>query len=552
MYDWLTARAVAAELNEKIAGGRVQAVVPLNGLALGFEIYAHHARHYLYASAETSEARAHLVAEKLRASLLPPSGFVQLARKYLDAALVNRIACPDYERIVEVEFDHHELGVTTLVVEVMGRHSNVILLDAGRVILDAIKRVTPEQSRVRPVQPGQMYQPPPAQNKIRPNDLTPAQLERIVAADPQEALADLLTRHVAGVSPLLANELVFRAHGELAMVLTHLRSILAAPSSPTLAMRGDEAIACAPYALTHLPDTRGVESISAALEEFYGREESYESIKETLRQNLGERREKLVRKRTSLERQLRSPEQIEKLKTFGDLILTFGQNKPGQRELRAGWGDGQTYKIALDPKLGASDNAQKYFDDYRRAKSAAEKLPAEIEKVDDDLAYLDQLLADIEIAETRADVDQALNEVVEAGFYRTTRQRPRGSTPPLGPRQFVSRDGFKILVGRNARQNDEVTFRLASGEDVWLHARGVGGSHVVIVTGGKTISDETIREAAALAAYYSQARSEAQADVTFTLRKNVHKPRRAPPGLVTLREGQTVRVAPATPAGSDT
>ena len=293
--------------------------------------------------------------------------------------------------------------------------------------------------------------------------------------------------------------------------------------------------------------------MSAALEAFYGREESYQAIKETLRQALDDAREKLVRKRASLARQLLSPLQIDNLKMNGDLILAFGHAAgPGQRELRAGWGDGQVHKIALDPKLGMVENAQKYFDDYRRAKSAAEKLPAAIEQAETELAYLDQLFADIEIAETRAEIDLALGEVVEAGYYRTDHPKPGGAMQPAGPRQFVSREGFKILAGRNARQNDEVTFRLASAEDVWLHARGVGGSHVVIVTGGKIPSENVIREAAAIAAYYSQARSEAQVDVTFTLRKNVRKPRHAPPGLVLVRQEQTVRVVPAAaPTGGE-
>ena len=356
----------------------------------------------------------------------------------------------------------------------------------------------------------------------------------------------VLTQHVAGISPLLANEIVHRANGALEAVLPTLQSILAAPVTPTLAIRADEIVACASYVLTSFPETRPVESMSAALEAFYGREESYQAIKETLRQALDEAREKLVRKRASLARQILSSQQIDNLKMNGDLILAFGGAAgPGQRELRAGWGDGQVHKIALDPKLGMVENAQKYFDDYRRAKSASEKLPAAIQKTETELAYLDQLFADIEIAETRAEIDLALGEVVEAGYYRTDHPKPGGAMQPAGPRQFVSREGFKILAGRNARQNDEVTFRLASAEDVWLHARGVGGSHVVIVTGGKIPSENVIREAAAIAAYYSQARSEAQVDVTFTLRKNVRKPRNAPPGLVLVRQEQTVRVVPA-------
>lgn len=559
-------RAVAAELEQTLRGGRVQQVLALDSLAVGFEIYAEHARHYLLASAASGEARLHLVSQKLRAAPPPAPTFVQLLQKYAEGAIVNRIFQPHLERIVEIEFDHHAYGVSTLVVEIMGRYSNLILLDAGRIVLDAVKRVSPDRSRVRPVQPKLPYSPPPPQNKVEPQALTAAlALEGLAemdreGGDPDAALARWLARRAAGVSPQLAREVVYRAahtprHRSGASpgairsenLVAALHALVAASPQPSLGLQDGEIVAVAPYLLTQFPEQRVMGSASEALEAFHGRLDAYNAVKEPLRRLLAEMRERLVRKRDSLKRQVVPPEEVEQYKTNGEFVLGLAYDiQPGQRELRVDLGDGAPVVIPLNPELTPLENAQEWFRLYQRAKGAADQVPARLQSAENEIEYLDQVLADLDLAETRAEIEAAQAEAVRAGFLSAP-SLTRGAPALSGPREFVSREGFKILVGRNAEQNETVTFHRAEREDVWLHARGVGGAHVVVLALGREVPEATVQEAAALAAHFSQARGESQVDVAVTRRKYVRKVRGGPPGLVTIQNERTVRVAPAIP-----
>ncbi len=555
MFDALTARAIAAELNETIARGRVQAAILLDEVSVGFEIYAQHTRHYLLASADPNASRIHLVSTKLRAATLAPTPFYLLLRKYTNNAFVNHVSTLPRERIVQIEFDHAEFGISTLVAEVMGRQANLILLDAGGEVLDAVKRISPAKSRVRTVQPKEKYAPPPPQEKADPLSLTADHLARMLA--PGELLWQTLVQNVAGTSPLLARELAFRVTGRVdatadpriaEAMRARLAEIWNATAEPTLAYEGTEPSAVAAFALSHLPSTERFSSTSRALEKFFGAVESYESVKAPLRDQLQAARAKLERKRGSLQRELVSAEQIERLKTSGELILAYSSEiARGQKILNAEMIAGQPFEIKLDPKLRAVENAQRYFAEYRRAQAAAAQLPPRLEEVEADLAFADQVLADLGAAESRADIEGVVAEAREARLVRDSSTRKPAHTPALtAPRLFDSPDGFQVLVGRNARQNEQVTFERAAAEDLWLHARGAAGAHVVILTKGAPVPESTVEFAASLAAFYSQSRGEAHVDVIVVPRKNVRRVsgRAARPGLVTVRDERVVRVRP--------
>lgn len=559
MFDALTARAVAAELNDRIVGGRVQAVLSLDDLTIGFEIYAQRARHYLLVSADPARSRAHLVPEKLRGSLETPGPFFLLLRKYADGAFVNRVEAVPYERILHIEFDHAQQGVATLVAEIMGRLSNLILLDAGGVVIDAIKRVTPAMSRARIVQPRVRYLPPPPQEKADPLELTPEQLARFLGDALSEPVWQVLVRTVRGTSPLLARELAFRAAGNADAVTdislasslhTEVVNVWRAPPRPTLAFEADEPTAVAAFALTHFRQAKHLDSMSEALEQFFGEVESYQVVKEPLRRELEAARARFERKREALRRQLIPHAQVERLKTSGELILAYTADiAPGQTSLVAEMVEGQPLHIKLDPGLTPVENAQKYFSEYRRAKEAAAVVPERLEEVEADLAFADQVLEDLETAETRPEIDAAVGEAMEAGLMGKGRRK--GAPPPAlsEPRVYVSPDGLQVLVGRNARQNETITFERAEAEDLWLHARGVAGAHVVILANGRDVGESTLEFAASLAAFYSKARAQKWVDVAVAPRKNVRRVsgRAARPGLVTVRGERTTRVRPAEP-----
>ena len=562
MFDALAARAVAAELNERIGGGRVQAVFSLDDLTVGYEVYAQHARSYLLASSDATTCRIHLVSDKLRTSGDPVTPFLLLLKKFTDGALVKRVEAVSRERILRIEFDQAEYGVTTLVAEIMGRLSNLILLDASGTVFDAIRRVTPRMSRARTVQPRSIYLPPPPQEKADPLALSSEQLGHILEQRGSEPLWQVLVQSVAGMSPLLARELAFRAsghadaksNGELAPpVHAELTAVWHSPAEPTLAYEADEPLAVAAFALNHLDQTERMASMSAALEKYFGVVESYEPAKEPLRRLIEASRTRLERKRAALRREMVSTAQVERLRVTGELILAHSSEiETGQKSLSAEMVEGQPLHIKLDSRLTPVENAQKYFAEYRRAKDAVAAVPVRLVETEADIEFADQMLEDLETAKNRAEIEAVIAEARDAGLI--TKQRREASAKAASqPRKYVSPDGFQVLVGRNARENEEVTFHRASANDLWLHARGVPGAHVVIVTNGRQVPSSTLDYASSLAAFHSKARGEGWVDVTIAPRKNVGRVsgRAARPGLVTVRGERILRTRPLDPSDSD-
>ncbi len=543
MFDAVLLAAVADEVKEKILHGRVQEIVQLDALTLGFEVYANKARCYLLATARPDDARIHLVSQKLRGSGEAPTPFLLLLRKHAENAFIDAITQLPNERVLELQLDHSAEGISTLVIETIGRYSNFILLDAEGVIIDAAKRLTAHVNRTRVILPRQKYVPPPPQAKLDPSTLTTEKLARVLDENRAVTLSQTLVRTIAGVSPLFAREVENRAgtNAGAEKILAILKQLSHAPWQPSVAYEGNELAAFAPYLLAQYDDTRAFDSISAATEAFYGAEEAYAALKETVGAQLAESRDKLARKRDSLAQSLPKEGEIERLRTSGELILGYAsQVRAGQKILKAESGSG-VIQIALDPKLSAVENAQKYFKEYRRAKDAGARVPGLLAAANDELEYAEQMLNDLELAENRAEIDAVVQAAREAGLIAKER-KTRIRIAPSEPRVFQAEDGFTILVGKNARQNEEVTFRRAKPDDLWLHARGVAGAHVVIIGAGRNVPEATIKQAARLAAQYSQARGESRVDVIITERKNVRRVRGGKPGMVTVRGGRTVRV----------
>ncbi len=436
-----------------------------------------------------------------------------------------------------------------LIVETIGRYSNLILADVDGTIIDALKRVPAGVNRARTVLPKQTYVPPPPQSKLDPETLSSAELARELDKNRGTRLWQALVKSIAGISPLLAREIAFRLDGNTealadparaSSVLTLLQELTQPPWQLTVASEAGEPVEYAPYVLRQYADVRRFDSISAAIETFHGAPESYAAVKETLRVQIAEARDRLARKRDSLAQSLPAREQVERLRSYGELILAYAsQIQPGQKTYAAETETG-TVEIPLDPKATPVENAQRYFKDYHRAKDALERVPPLLQAAQVDVDYADQMLSDLELAENRAEIDAVVQAAREAGLLTTARSRSRATE--AAPRAFTSRDGLQILVGKNARQNEELTFQRARPDDLWLHARNVPGAHVVILRGGGEIPASTVEQAAELAAYYSQARGEANVDVIVAPRRNVHRLRGGKPGMVSVRGERTIRV----------
>jgi predicted ribosome quality control (RQC) complex YloA/Tae2 family protein len=313
-----------------------------------------------------------------------------------------------------------------------------------------------------------------------------------------------------------------------------------------------EITAFAPYLLTHMGDWEPVESISAAVSAFFSQEPSgYQAAKTALSQAIESGRKRLVRRRAKLAEEGAAVADPEMLRQMGEAILTHAyQIQGGQPELIVEWVAGEPpLRVRLDPKLSPSENAQAYFRRYRKAQRGVAQIPVQVAQVEAEEEYLDQLAHDLTLAENRPEIDAVGAALAQAGYIKGKGQSS-SSSPPARPLRFRSPDGFAVWVGKNALQNEELTFRRAAPEDIWLHARGIPGAHVIVRAEGKVISERTIEWAAGLAAYYSRARNDTQVEVDVVQRRHVRHLKGGRPGQVLYRHERTLRVAPQAPPDS--
>ncbi len=566
-FDALTALAVCDEFRALLRGGRVQNIIQANAHSIGFEIYAARTRHYLLMSADPRAPRAHLVTGKFRRGVMQPIPLMLRLRSYISGARLVAVRVPDWERVLYLDFEGPE-GAFRIIVEAIERRGNILLLDGDGMILECIRRVGPQENRVRLSLPGHAYVPPPPQIKCNPTDLTLTRVETWLLGAPNGSAWRVLVSKLRGVSPLLARELVYRAAQDIdtpahAIAPDDLYEVIESSFLPVWEHAWEPCVvedadgvvkAFAPYPLTHLDGMRSVDSISAAAEMFFGAPvgvDAYIAAKKPVAQDIKAARKRLSRKLRALQRSQRDPAEIQRLRQSGELILAYQYSMTaGQESFRAAYEvDGPELTIKLDPVLSPVENAQRYFRRYEKAKSANKGVPELIQETERALAFLDQLALDLELAENWPEIEEVRSILEAQGYVRgPARKRPQsGKSKPL---RVVTDDGFVIWVGRNARQNDDVTFVRGSADDLWLHARGVPGAHVIIKNDGRDIPDAVIEHAARLAARYSPKRGEARVLVDVTQRKHVRKIKGGKPGMVTYRNEEPITVRPlADPPG---
>lgn len=583
---WATA-AVAAELRQTSLPARVQQVIQVDATSLALELYAQRTRRHLLISADPQAPRLYLLSEgnRPRRGVDSASPFLQLLRKYVRGAGLLAVQQPAWERVLLFDAHHAEFGATVLAIELIGRWANVLLLrpvtHAGSPalrILECLHHHRAAEQSARPALPGQLYQPPPAQSALSPAVLDEEQAQRLLAAaDPATPLWRLLVEGLAGISPQAGREMSFRAFGDanqragqvqnVAALVTEVQAWVtlahAQTWQPCLARAATGAvIAFAPYLLTHRTDAtiEPVASISQAMESFYEEKQAtagdaYAAARRQVQASLAAATRTLEKRRAALLRELRPPAEIEQLRASGEWILALAtQIAPRQSELVLPEGV-EFGPVRLDPALAAAENAAAYFKRYRKARRAAQMNAPRLATLDSELAYLEQLGADLTLATDRNEIDAVRAALAEAGYTRQRRATTAvtSKVSVQGPRRFTSHEGYALFVGRNSRQNDHVTFDLAGPDDLWLHARGWPGAHVVIRSGGRAVSDATVQQAASLAAYYSKAQNEGWVDVMVAERRRVRRaPGRPHPGMVTVEEERVVRVRPASDIGQAT
>lgn len=605
-FDGVLLRAAAREAAAALLGARVERVFQPEPLVVTLCGHRRGEAPTLLVSCHPRFARLHLTA---RAPANPPAppDFCMLLRKHLEGGAITAVEQAGLERVLHLAVDRRDAGGevvrTTLIAELTGKHANLVLVNGGGIILGALRRVPASLSRHREVLPGRAYVAPPAQDKLplsaflhdpeRASAALVARWDAPASAGPPEGggtAAPAWRRLVAaidGPGPVLARELCLRAgidpEGDAAS--TRLGALCAALADLAADVEGGRfrptraggAFAALP--LPALAAARGVPeevfpSPGALLDAVFAPLEAAERLQRE-RQRLGQAvAAHLARARTRLaaqEEELREVQGAEAYRVQGELIMAhLHLARPGQASLRVtDYYDPEApqREIPLDPRLGPAANAQVYFKKYARAKRARDVVEEKVHRTREEIAYLESVEAALETASTAAELADVAGELAETGYLKGVKADrrarkgkgapPRGSAGRAGsgmvpagePLTYLSSDGIRILVGKNNRQNDHLTLRVAAPGDLWLHARQIPGAHVIVRLGGSTASLEdvprrTLEEAALLAAYHSKARRSANVPVDYAFRRHVRKPRGARPGMVVYTDHRTLSVTP--------
>lgn len=504
-----------------------------------------------------------------------PPMFCMLLRKHLVGARVAALIQPPLERQVNIELDitddFGQPGKRTLVLETMGRRSNLILLDGEGRIIDCMRRVDTDMSATRQVLPGLYYEPPASAGRLLITEETEEGFRKKLAdTAPERQLDGFLLDCYFGISPLMARELVFRATGETDTrlfalkeenyarfwqeIYSFLNAVKENNFSPILLKQNGRPADFSCFPVTQYGtamETERYESFSALLDAFYEAREQQERVRQRgaeLIRTATTARDRLRRKLAQQEKDYAATQERDSLRICGDLITSnFYRMERGQTKLVCeNFYDENCGEITiqLDPLLTPQQNAAKYYKRYAKAKTAEKYLREQMEIARRDLEYLESVLVELSQGEAEQDFIDIRNELKDAGFLRKQGKGKKELKRPAKPREFRTSSGFCVLVGRNNRQNDQLTLKGADHRDLWFHTQKIHGSHVILVTNGQVPDDDTIVEAAKLAAWYSQARESGNVPVDYTPVKNVKKPAGARPGMVIYNTCQTVNVTP--------
>lgn len=510
--------------------------------------------------------------EILRDNPAEPPMFCMLLRKHLSGARVAGLTQPPLERLVKIEFDASDelgrAGRRTLVLEAMGRRSNLILLDGEGRVIDSLRRVDADMSAARQVLPGLFYQPPASTGRLPFLEETEAGFAaRFTAAAAEKTLDAFLLDQYFGLSPLMARELAFQAAGDVDARVFQMggpgplwrafegfqNRVREERFTPVCLLRDGKPLdfACVPVGqYGGAAECVAYPSFSALLDAFYEAREKQERARQRgadLLRAASTARDRLRRKLALQEKESAATQDRDKLRIQGDLITAnLYRMERGQSRLECEnyYEAGAPASIPLDPLLTPQQNAAKYYKRYAKAKTAEKYLREQMDLARRDLEYLESVLVEIAQAETEADYLDIRAELREAGFLKKQGRGKKEKSRPAAPWEFCTSSGLRVLAGRNNRQNDKLTLKDADRRDLWLHTQKIHGSHVILRCAGRTPSEEDIAEAAMVAAWFSQARESGNVPVDYTEVRNVKKPAGARPGMVIYTTCRTVNVTP--------
>lgn len=568
-FDGFFIHALVNELNHELAGSRIERIYQPDKHDLVIVIRRQKGNCRLAMSANARWSRFHLTREK-HDNQPHPRPFCMFLRKYLEGAKIIGIEQPGWERIIKVRLltlnNFHDWTELLLIGEFMGRHSNIILVDPQtNTILDAIKRYGSDVSSYREVLPGAPYVSPPSQNKMLPHDVTPESLwSKWLPGMEDKRIAEALFASVEGLSPVSSRyicqmagidpHLLVEECGELELTKVYMAL------KSTISRIKDENISpglvsgSMPSDFWIFPlgkDWENTDSINEAADRYFTRQINREQLM-ALKANLGRalrtHLDRLYRKLAFQEEDLKEAQRKEYLRIWGELLIAYAHEIPrgSSTVILNDFYTGEPVAIELKPHLSGIENAQKYFREYAKARIARDHLLEFIKSTRQEIEYLETVQLAVEKAETTTETEEIMDELSEEGYLKEN-CKGKNKRGEIAFRQFTSSDGYQILVGKNNRQNDLLTTKKSSPGDLWLHAKDIPGTHVIVrlpETGYdiNKIPDRTLTEAALLAAYYSRAREGGKVDVDYTFRRQVKKPKGARPGMVVYDGYWTITV----------
>lgn len=569
--DGLVISNIVNELNACLTGGRIHKIYQPENDEIILSVKNNRENYKLLLSASATLPLAYLTGESKQNPMTAPN-FCMLLRKHLNGGKILNITQPDFERIINIEIEHlNDMGDVCqkiLIIELMGKHSNIIFTQPDGMIIDSIKHISLNTSSVREVLPGRQYFIPKTQEKYNPLVVTEEKFMEILKKPLPAAKALYLS--LTGISPLIAEELCYQASIDSSVstaalseserihlyrrFIHFMQDVREGKYDPNIVYKGKEPVEFSSVPLTCYSELSAVsfDSISNLLETYYAAKNSITRIRQKsvdLRKVVGTALDRSRKKYELQLKQIKDTEKKDKYKIYGEMIHTYGYGlEDGAKSLSClNYYTNEEITIPLDPQLSALDNARKYFDKYNKLKRTYDALSKYIVETKNEISHLESISASLDIALLEEDLVQLKEELMDYGYIKRKYSGKNGNKKikiTSKPFHYISSDGFHMYVGKNNFQNEDLTFKFASGGDWWFHAKGIPGSHVILKTNGQEVPDTTFEQAARLAAYYSKGKNAQKVEIDYSEKKNIKKPNGGKPGFVIYHTNYSMSIEP--------
>ena len=575
-FDGIVTHAVVKELDDTIKGGRVDKIYQPEKDEILLFIHKTGINYKVVISASSNNPRIYLTDYNKKNPISPPM-FCMLLRKHLNGGIILNIEQYELDRVIFIDFSSiDELGqpkVKRLIIEIMGKHSNIILIDKDSLkVIDSIKRVTSEMSRIRQILPGSIYEHPPLGDKLNPLNVNFNEFSNKIEIENKNIhIYKFLYYNFLGLSPLISKEICFDTSLDMDRTLLSLSQedileLYNSFSDTMIKVKHNH------YLPLYIKDKNSIkafhsldlnqfgknnkqykDSISSVLDLYYHSTDVIDRINQksqSIRKSIQVKLERAESKLGKQNQELLESKDRDKYKIYADLLSANLYKIPkgiGEIELENFYDENlEKILIPLDIKSSPSDNAQKYYKKYSKLKHANNLLLEQIPETKDEISYLENVLSSIENSTEISELEEIKEELMKEGYIKDTSKNKKKNKENISvPQHYLSRDGFHIYVGKNNRQNDYLTLKLAHKDDIWLHVQNMPGSHVVIKVAGSEIPPSTLEEAALLASYFSRGKNSNHVPVDYTLKKFVKKPNNAKPGMVIYDNFKTLIVNPS-------